>query len=131
MATRTTATTIDAYIDELPSTTQPALRAMRALIRATVPDVTERISYAIPTFDLDGRHLVHIAGYARHVGLYPVLGTVAETLADDIAPYRHGKGTLRFPLDQPLPEDLIRRIVTVMAADHAARAKPEPPPQGA
>jgi len=110
MPNRSTANSIDEYIAEFPPETQQLLEKMRALIRAAAPDATETISYAIPTFDLNGRHLVHFAGYERHVGFYPVPSAM-EAFKEELAPYKSGKGSARFPLGEPLPEDLIRRIV--------------------
>lgn len=107
---RSTATSIDEYIAEFSPETQKALEEIRALIKTTAPDATETISYAIPTFDLNGKHLVHFAGYAKHVGFYPVPSAM-EAFADELAPYRHGKGSAQFPLDKPLPTELVRRIV--------------------
>ena len=69
---RSTAADIDAYIAEFPPETQKVLQEIRELIRANAPGATETISYAMPTFDLNGRHLVHFAGYARHIGFYPI-----------------------------------------------------------
>jgi uncharacterized protein YdhG (YjbR/CyaY superfamily) len=110
MPARSTATTIDAYIAEFPPETQAALAEMRTIIAAAAPDATETISYAIPTFDLNGKHLVHFAGYAGHVGFYPVPSAMAA-FAEELAPYKRGKGSAGFPLGRPLPADLIRRIV--------------------
>jgi len=110
MPNRSTAESIDEYIAEFPPETQQLLEKMRALIKSSAPDATETISYAIPTFDLNGRHLVHFAGYERHIGFYPVPSAM-EAFKDELAPYKSGKGSARFPLGQPLPEDLIRRIV--------------------
>jgi uncharacterized protein YdhG (YjbR/CyaY superfamily) len=110
MAMRSKATNIDEYIAEFPAGTQKVLRELRALIRASAPGATETISYAIPTFDLNGRHLVHFAGYERHVGLYPT-GSGVEAFEEELKPYKRGKGSVQFPLGQPLPTDLIRRIV--------------------
>lgn len=107
---RTTAASIDEYIAQFPAETQTALEEMRAIIRDLAPGAVETISYAIPTFDLGGTHLVHFAGYARHVGLYPT-PTGMEAFADDLAPYKRGKGSAQFPLSEPLPVELIRRIV--------------------
>lgn len=125
---RSTATTIDEYIAEFPPETGAALEEMRALIRAAAPDATETISYAIPTFDLNGRHLVHYAGYAKHVGFYPVPSAMAA-FADELAPYRSGKGSAQFPLGRPLPADLIRRIVEFRVAENLGKgvAKRRPP----
>jgi uncharacterized protein YdhG (YjbR/CyaY superfamily) len=110
MASRSTAGTIDEYIARFPAETQKVLAELRALIKATAPDATETISYAIPTFDLNGRHLVHFAGYARHIGFYPIPSGM-EAFKEELKPYKQGKGSAQFPLDRPLPTDLIRRIV--------------------
>ena len=120
MTDRSTATTIDAYIAEFPAETQAVLREIRALVRASAPAATETISYAIPTFDLGGRHLVHFAGYAQHVGFYPT-GSGIAAFADELKPYKHARGSLQFPLGGPLPRDLIRRIVEFRVAESAGR----------
>ena len=111
MPGRSTATTIDEYIAEFPPDTQARLKQVRELVRETAPeDAVETISYAIPTFDLRGKHLVHFAGYDRHVGFYPA-PTGMEAFKKDFEGYKTGKGSVQFPLDQPLPTELIRRIV--------------------
>ena len=101
---------VDDYIAGFPAHTRSLLEEMRTIIRRTAPEATERISYAIPTFDLDGKHLVHFAGFARHIGLYPTPNGVEE-FAEAFAGYKTGKGSVQFPLDQPLPHDLIERVV--------------------
>jgi uncharacterized protein YdhG (YjbR/CyaY superfamily) len=121
MPARSTASSIDAYIAEFPPETQAALEEMRALIRQTAPDATETISYAIPTFDLNGKHLVHFAGYAKHVGFYPVPSAMTA-FADELAPYKRGKGSAQFPLGEPLPKDLIRRVVEFRVAEVTGKA---------
>jgi uncharacterized protein YdhG (YjbR/CyaY superfamily) len=108
--TRSSAASIDQYIAEFPRETQRVLEEMRALIRASAPGATETISYAIPTFDLKGKHLVHFAGYAKHIGFYPIPSGL-DAFKDELKPYKQGKGSVQFPLGQPLPTDLIRRIV--------------------
>lgn len=110
MAPRPTAASIDDYIAGFPLETQQVLEEVRELVKSISPDATETISYAIPTFDLHGKHLVHFAGYEHHVGLYPAPSGMVEFQAD-LAPYKQGKGSVQFPLDKPLPTDLIRRIV--------------------
>jgi uncharacterized protein YdhG (YjbR/CyaY superfamily) len=117
---RSTAATIDEYIAEFPPETQAALEEMRALIRESAPGATETISYAIPTFDLNGRHLVHFAGYAKHVGFYPIPSAMTA-FAEELAPYKSGKGSAQFPLGRPLPADLIRRIVEFRVAENLKR----------
>jgi uncharacterized protein YdhG (YjbR/CyaY superfamily) len=110
MATTSTAGTIDEYMAGFPAETRKVLAELRALIKAAAPGATESISYAIPTFDLNGRHLVHFASYAKHIGLYPIPSGI-EAFTEELKPYKQGKGSVQFPLDQPLPTDLIRRIV--------------------
>jgi uncharacterized protein YdhG (YjbR/CyaY superfamily) len=120
MPARPNATTIDAYIAEFPPETRAVLEKMRALIREAAPEATETISYAIPTFDLNGKHLVHFAGYARHVGFYPIPSAMTA-FADELAPFKSGKGSAQFPLSEPLPADLIRRIVEFRVAESSTR----------
>ena len=117
---RATASSIDEYIAGFPPETQAVLEQMRALIRASAPEATETISYAIPTFDLNGHHLAHFAGYAKHIGFYPVPSAM-EAFKDELAPYRSGKGSAQFPLGQPLPADLIRRIVEFRVAENVKK----------
>jgi uncharacterized protein YdhG (YjbR/CyaY superfamily) len=120
MLKRSTATSIDDYIAGFPAETQATLEEMRALIRRSAPDATETISYAIPTFDLHGEHLVHFAGYEKHVGFYPT-GSGVAAFKGELKPYKTGKGSVQFPLGRPLPEDLIRRIVESRVAAITAR----------
>ena len=122
MADRSTAGSIDEYIAGFPAATQEALREMRALIKATAPGATETISYAIPTFDLNGRHLVHFAGYERHIGFYPI-PTGMEAFKEELKPYKQGKGSVQFPLGRPLPTELIRRIVEFRVAENLGRGR--------
>jgi uncharacterized protein YdhG (YjbR/CyaY superfamily) len=120
MANRSAANSIDEYIAEFPPETQKVLEELRALIRAAAPDARETISYAIPTFDLNG-HLVHFAGYERHVGFYPT-GRGVEAFKEELKPYKGGKGSVQFPLGEPLPTDLIRRIVEFRVEESTRRA---------
>jgi uncharacterized protein YdhG (YjbR/CyaY superfamily) len=119
---RPIAASIDEYIAEFPPETQRALRQVRDVIATTAPDAVETISYAIPTFDLDGRHLVHFAGYDHHVGFYPTPNGMDE-FEPELSRFQRGKGSVRFPLNEPMPLDLIRRIVEFRAARTAARKK--------
>jgi uncharacterized protein YdhG (YjbR/CyaY superfamily) len=122
MASAATATSIDDYIAGFPPETQKALQEVRALIRGLAPDATETISYAIPTFDLNGRHLVHFAGFARHVGFYPIPSGI-EAFKEELAAYKQGRGSVQFPLDKPMPMDLIRRIVEFRVGENRARVR--------
>jgi uncharacterized protein YdhG (YjbR/CyaY superfamily) len=115
------ATAVDEYIAGFPPETRKLLEEMRALIRSLAPEASETISYGIPTFDLNGKHLVHFAGFKNHVGLYPTPSGI-ETFKNDLEPYKAGKGSAQFPLDQPLPTDLIRRIVEFRVQESAREA---------
>jgi uncharacterized protein YdhG (YjbR/CyaY superfamily) len=120
MADRPAAKSIDEYIAEFPAATRKVLEELRALIRALAPGATESISYGIPTFDLNGKHLVHFAGFAKHIGLYPTASGVAA-FRKEFKHYKTGKGSVQFPLGQPLPADLIRRIVEFRVKENAGR----------
>jgi uncharacterized protein YdhG (YjbR/CyaY superfamily) len=111
--------TIDEYIAGFPQDVQQILERVRTTIREAAPEAVETISYQMPTFDLDGKHLVYFAAYKKHIGMYPVpMGSEMEGLAA----YEAGKGTARFPLDRPIPFDLITRIVEFRIRENAARA---------
>jgi uncharacterized protein YdhG (YjbR/CyaY superfamily) len=116
MATRPANGSIDDYIAGFPPETRAVLNQIRAIIREAAPTATEGISYAMPTFDLNGHHLVHFAGFAKHVGFYPVPSGI-EAFKEEFKPYKTGKGSVQFPLDRPLPTDLIRRIVEYRVAE--------------
>ena len=117
---RSQAVTIDEYIAEFPEEVQVHLRAIRALIAEVAPDATELISYAIPTFDLNGRHLIHFAAFAKHIGLYPGDSGI-RAFETEIAEYKHARGSVQFPLDKPIPTDLIRRITEFRLAEEESR----------
>lgn len=110
MASKTTDDPIGDYIAGFPPDTRRALEAVRATIRDAAPGATETISYAMPTFDLGGKHLVHFAAFARHIGLYPTPRGI-EAFEEELSRYKRGKGSVQFPLDEPMPLDLVRRIV--------------------
>lgn len=101
--------TIDEYVLLFPPNVQEILNNIRNLIREEAPDATEKISYQMPTFALYG-NLVHFAAYTNHIGLYPT-PTGMEAFQKELSIYKRGKGSVQFPLDKPLPYDLIREIV--------------------
>jgi uncharacterized protein YdhG (YjbR/CyaY superfamily) len=107
---RPTAATVDDYIAGFPPETRAVLEEIRALIRAEAPDADETISYAIPTFDLHGRHLCHFAAFKDHLSFFPT-GSGADAFAGELKAYKGGRGTVQLPYGQPLPADLIRRMV--------------------
>ncbi len=110
MTARSTVATIDEYIAGFPAETQALLERVREICREAAPGATETISYAIPTFDLAGVHLCHFAAFKNHLGFYPTdRGTKA--FAEELKAYKGGKGTVQFLYGDPLPVDLIRRLV--------------------
>ena len=115
------AATVSTYIAKAPPRTRKALKALRAAIKNVAPGITERISYGIPTFDFEGRYLLYIAGFGDHVSVYPVTSGMIARYGKTIAPFRSGKGTLRFPLDQPIPIELVVKLARVRLAE---RRKP-------
>jgi uncharacterized protein YdhG (YjbR/CyaY superfamily) len=104
---------VDDYVESFPPDTQAILEEVRRAIRTVAPGTEETISYQIPTVTLDGKYLVYFAGWKHHVSLYPI-HTLDEPLESEIARYRSGKDTLRFPSNEPIPYELIGRIVGVM-----------------
>ena len=98
------------------------LEELRVTVRAVVPEAVERITWGMPTLDLDGKHLLFFAGYARHVGFYPLPGAIEE-FKEELRPYETAKGSVRFPLDQPLPEELVRRMVEFRVQELASGAR--------
>jgi uncharacterized protein YdhG (YjbR/CyaY superfamily) len=109
MAEKSALSTVDDYIAGFPPEVQDILRQIRDVIREAAPDATEAIKYRMPTFVLEG-NLVHFAAYKAHIGLYPTPSGI-DAFAEELAPYAGGKGSVRFPLDQPIPFELIRRII--------------------
>ncbi len=100
---------IDDYIAGFPQPVREKLSEMRALVRSLVPAGEERISYRMPAIFLDGI-VVWYGGFAHHVGLYPGAAAVAA-FESELGDYKHAKGSIQFPLDRPLPRELIARIV--------------------
>jgi len=105
-------TTIDAYISSCPADAQLLLEQVRRTIRNAVPAAGETISYGMPTITFNDRDLASFAAWMHHIGLYP-LPAVDDAFAQDLAPYRAAKSTVRFPLGQPLPHALIARLVAL------------------
>lgn len=112
--------TIDAYIADAPKAAQPLLEQLRATIREAAPDATETISYAIPTFKQEGA-LVHFAAFKTHIGFYAA-PTGNAAFADELSAYKMGKGSVQFPIDQPLPLDLVARIVRYRVKENLEKA---------
>ncbi len=101
--------TIDEYIINFPPNVQNILQKIRQLIKDLAPKANETISYQIPTFKLNG-NLVHFAAYKNHIGFYPTPSAIKE-FKKELSKYKLGKGTIQFPINQPIPYDLIKKIV--------------------
>lgn len=117
---KTVPSDIDEYIGNFPEDVQEMLQELRATIQTAVPEAEEAISYQMPTFKLKG-NVVSFAGYKNHIGLYPAPRGI-EAFQEELAQYKGGKGTVQFPLDQPLPLDLISRIVRFRADENLEKA---------
>src|SRR5579859_7848311 len=102
MADKKRFTTIDEYISSFPQDMQVILEKVRQSIRKAAPDVVETISYDMPTFDLNGKHLVFFAGWKHHISLYPIPAG-DEAFQKKISHYKRAKGSIQFPLDKPVP----------------------------
>jgi uncharacterized protein YdhG (YjbR/CyaY superfamily) len=118
---RAEAANIDAYIAEFPKDIQKKLSDMRAVIRKAAPEAGEAIKYSMPTFTLHG-NLVHFAAFKNHIGFYPAPRGI-EAFKKELSRYEGSKGTIKFPLDSPLPLALIGRIVKFRVKDNLEKAK--------
>jgi uncharacterized protein YdhG (YjbR/CyaY superfamily) len=112
---------IDDYIADFPEDVQARLQSIREAIHKAAPKATEDIKYGIPTFILNG-NLVHFGGYKTHIGFYPAPMGI-EAFQEETAPYQAGKGTLQFPLDKPIPFELIEKIVKYRVEKNLAKAR--------
>ena len=120
-ATQSAPETVDAYIAGFPDNVREILQQIRTTVRAAAPDAEESISYQIPAFKLSGRPLVYFAAHKKQIGLYPV--PVGNPELAELSEYASGKGTAQFPLNRPIPFDLIRKIVQFRAKDCLGRAE--------
>jgi uncharacterized protein YdhG (YjbR/CyaY superfamily) len=111
---------IDAYIATFPTEVQERLQALRATIRAAAPQAVETFSYQMPTFNLKG-NLVHFAAFKQHIGFYPAPSGIVA-FQEALSRYKGAKGSVQFPLDQPLPLELVAEIVRFRVAENLAAA---------
>jgi len=112
---------IDEYIATFPEDIQLILQDLRATINAAAPDAVEKISYQMPTFALKG-NLVYFGAWKKHIGLYPVTSTVRKAFEQELSHYENTKGAVKFPLDKPLPLDLISEMVKFRVAENLQKA---------
>lgn len=111
---------IDDYIAQFPPATREKLHQLRRVIRQSAPFATEKISYQMPTFYFHS-NLVHFAAYQKHIGFYPTPSAILA-FQEELSVYQTSKGAIQFPLDQPIPEDLVRRIVLFRVEENQRRA---------
>jgi uncharacterized protein YdhG (YjbR/CyaY superfamily) len=114
---------IDEYIATFPEGVQTILQRVRSTIRKALPGAEEAISYQIPTYRMHGGYVVYFAGWKQHYSLYPATDHLVAAFEDDLAPYEVNKGTIRFPLSEPVPVKLIAGIAKVRAKEVARRGK--------
>jgi uncharacterized protein YdhG (YjbR/CyaY superfamily) len=116
---------IDEYIAAFPEETQKLLEELRSAIKASAPEAEEKITYQMPTFDLNGRHLVYFSAWKHHIGLYPVPAG-NEEFEKEISKYKGAKSALNFPIDQPLPLKLINKFVKLRVAENSKTVETKP-----
>ena len=112
---------VDAYIAALPDAQRAVMQQLRETVTGAAPAAAETIAYKMPALRLNGAFFMSYDAYKRHYSLFPATDRMEHVLGDEIAPYLAGKGTLRFAADQPLPLELIRRIVAVRLEDFPRR----------
>lgn len=112
--------TVDEYIRSFPNDIQIVLEKVRETIKKKAPDAVESIAYGMPAYKTNGKPLAYFAGYKKHIGFYAT-PTGHTAFADELSKYKQGKGSVQFPLDKPIPYELIKRIVTFRVAENAAK----------
>lgn len=120
--TKTNFQSIDEYIAACPVETHERLQAIRAAIKKLAPEAKEKISYQIAAFELNGKNLIHFAGWKKHISLYPIPAG-DEAFEEAASKYADGKGTMKFPLDEPMPIKLVRQIIKLHLAVNKKQAK--------
>jgi uncharacterized protein YdhG (YjbR/CyaY superfamily) len=113
--------TMDTYIAEFPENVRELLEELRRVIRESAPQAEETIRYGIPTFRLNG-NLVHFAAFKKHIGFYPTPSGISA-FSEELSPYKHSQGAVQFPLDKPVPYDLVRKIVHYRVKENLERKK--------
>ena len=116
---------VDDYLASQPEAVRVILERVRGIIRRGLPGAAEAISYQIPTYKLNGKAVIYFAGWKKHYSLYPINDRVKAAFEGEIAQYELSKGTIRFPLSDPVPTKLIERIVRFLAKEVSATGKPE------
>jgi uncharacterized protein YdhG (YjbR/CyaY superfamily) len=115
--------TIDEYIAGFPKNVRDVLEELRRVIKESAPKTEEAISYGMPAFKLDGKNLVFFAAWTNHVGFYPGGPSAIESFKKELAPFKQSKGTIQFPLDKPIPFDLVKKIVKFRVKENESKKK--------
>lgn len=123
---KTACKSVDDYIAAQPARTRSVLKRVRTILRRAMPGAEEVISYRIPAYKLRGERVIYFAGWTQHYSLYPAGARLVATFKDELAKYEVSKGTIRFPLAQPLPARLIERIVKFRVKEVTGRTKTRP-----
>ena len=126
---KTNFASVEDYIAKHPETMQAILRRVRGAIRKALPGAEEGISYQIPTYRMPGGVVIYFAGWKQHYSIYPVSAALVAAFEDELAAYQRSKGTIRFPLSDPVPVKLIERIAKFRAKEMAARGQSKPAPR--
>jgi uncharacterized protein YdhG (YjbR/CyaY superfamily) len=121
-ANKITYNTIDEYILQFPPEVQEILKNLRKVIKESAPEAKEKISWGMPTYVLHG-NLVHFAAHKRHIGFYPAPSGI-DTFKQELAQYKTSKGAVQFPMDKPIPYELIKRIVKFRVAENKKDVSP-------
>lgn len=112
-------TNVDEYLENFSGETRKRLDTIRAMIKKEIPNGEEVISYGIPTVKIDGKYVIYFAGFPNHVSIYPL--PQDEKLREEIKPYVAGKGTLKFPLNKPMPLDRVQKVIKAKLEDRLKR----------
>ena len=113
---------IDEYIGTFPDDIQSRLESMRQIIKSVIPGAIETISYQIPTFKINNKNIVHFSAYKKHIGLYPGPSAI-EHFKEELSQYKSSKGAVQFPLDNPIPSELVKKIVIFRARENQSQIK--------
>lgn len=113
---------IDEYIGTFPDDIQSRLESMRQIIKSVIPGAIETISYQIPTFKINNKNIVHFSAYKKHIGLYPGPSAI-EHFKEELSQYKWSKGAVQFPLDNPIPSELVKKIIIFRARENQSQIK--------
>ncbi len=115
-------TSMDEYIAACPEETHERLQEIRAAIKKLAPEAKEKISYQIAAFELNGKNIIHFAGWKKHISLYPIPAG-DEAFESEVSRYADGKGTMKLPLDEPMPMKLVNKVIKLHLEVNKKKAK--------